>query len=239
LGTALFYLKDRRGATDEFQEALRLSPNFSAAHYALGVLHDEAGAYQQAIDSFSAALASEPGNLDARLGLANALRHSGQLGRSLSEYERIVTVDSGAVAARFGYAAALVRLNRYRDAAQWLAEAMTAYPNELAFARAAARILAAAPDSSVRDGARAMAIARALQSRQPATIELAEILAMAAAETGQYGDAVRWQRQAIEAAVGGSRRDLAERMAGNLKLYEQGRPCRMPWGDDEPIEFSR
>lgn len=239
LGTALFYLKDRRGAADEFQEALRLSPDFSAAHYALGVLHDEAGAYQQAISSFSAALALEPGNLDARLGLANAMRRSGQLGRSLSEYERILKVDSGAVAARFGYAAALVRLNRYRDAGNWFSEAMTSYPNELAFARAAARILAAAPDSSVRDGTRAMTIVRALQSRQPATIELAEIMAMAAAETGQYGDAVRWQGQAIEAAVGGGRQDLAERMAGNLKLYEQGRPCRMPWRLDEPIEFSR
>jgi tetratricopeptide (TPR) repeat protein len=239
LGTALFYLKDRRGAADEFQEALRLSPDFSAAHYALGVLHDEAGAYQQAISSFSAALALEPGNLDARLGLANAMRRSGQLGRSLSEYDRILKVDSGAVAARFGYAAALVRLNRYRDAGNWFSEAMTSYPNELAFARAAARILAAAPDSSVRDGTRAMTIVRALQSRQPATIELGEIMAMAAAETGQYGDAVRWQRQAIEGAVGGGRQDLAERMAGNLKLYEQGRPCRMPWRLDEPIEFSR
>jgi tetratricopeptide (TPR) repeat protein len=239
LGTALFYLNDRRGAVEEFQEALRLSPDLSAAHYALGVLHDEAGAYQLAIGSFSAALASEPGNLDARLGLADAMRRSGQLRRSLVEYERILKVDSGAVAARFGYAAALVRLNRYRDAVTWLAEAMTAHPNELAFARAAARVLAAAPDSSVRDGGRAMTIARALQSRQPPTIELAEIMAMAAAETGQFGDAVRWQRQAIEAAVGGGRRDLAERMTGNLELYEQGRPCRMPWRVDEPVEFSR
>jgi tetratricopeptide (TPR) repeat protein len=239
LGTALFYLKDRRGAADEFQEALRLSPDFAAAHYALGVLHDEAGAYQQAIGSFFDALASEPGSVDARLGLANALRRNGQLERSLSEYERTLKNDSGAVAARFGYAAALVRLNRYRDAGNWFSEAMTLYPNELAFARAAARILAAAPDNSVRDGSRAMAIARALQSRQPPTIELAEIMAMAAAETGQYGDAVRWQRQALEVAAGGGKREVADRLAGNLKLYEQGRPCRMPWRDDEPIEYSR
>jgi hypothetical protein len=81
-----------------------------------------------------------------------------------------------------------------------------------------------------------MAIARALQDRQPATIELAEIMAMAAAETGQYGNAVRWQRQALEAAER-NRGALAERLAGNLELYEQGRPCRMPWRADEPIEY--
>ena len=52
--------------------------------------------HQQAIESFSAALESEPGYVDARLGLANALRRSGQLERSLSEYERILKIDSGA-----------------------------------------------------------------------------------------------------------------------------------------------
>jgi tetratricopeptide (TPR) repeat protein len=239
LGTALFYLKDRVGAAREFEETLRLSPGFAAAHYALGVLHEEDGAHQRAIGDFSAALASDPVNVDARLGLANSLRRSGQLERSLSEYERILKVDSGVVGARFGYAAALVRLNRYRDAGNWLTEAMALYPNELAFARAAARVLAAAPDSRVRDGARAMAIARALQGRQPPTIELAEIMAMAAAETGQYGDAVRWQRQALEAAAGNSRRELLERLSRNLKLYEEGRPCRSPWQAEEPIEFSR
>jgi tetratricopeptide (TPR) repeat protein len=237
LGTALFYLKDRRGAVQEFQEALRLSPGFAAAHYALGVLHDEAGEYPQAVVAFSAALASEPMNIDARLGLANALRHGRQFERSLSEYARILTIDAGAVRARFGYAAALVRLNRYRDASSWLTEAMTLFPNEPAFARAAVRVFAAAPDGRVRDGARAMAIARALQGRQPTTIELAEIMAMAAAETGQYGDAVRWQRQALDAAAGSAQRTLMERLAGNLKLYEEGRPCRMPWAAGEPIEY--
>ena len=237
LGTALFYLKDRRGAVQEFQQALRLSPGFAAAHYALGVLHDDAGEHQQAIGSFSSALASEPMNIDARLGLADALRRNGQFERSLSEYQRILNVDSGAVRARFGYAAALVRLYRYRDAGAWLTEAMTLFPNDLAFARAAARVFAAAPDGRARDGARAMAIARALQGRQPATIELAEIMAMAAAETGQYGDAVRWQRQALDAAARSSQRKLSERLAENLKLYEQSRPCRTPWAAGESIEY--
>ena len=50
LGTALFYLRDRRGAFEQFQEAVRLSPSFAAAHYALGVMHEEAGEHQQAID---------------------------------------------------------------------------------------------------------------------------------------------------------------------------------------------
>ncbi len=238
LGTALFYMGDRRGAFEQFQEAVRLSPTFAAAHYALGVLHEEAGEHQQAIESFSAAVES-----DARL-----CRRASWTGRRVetqwtagthrwSEYERILRIDPGAVKARFGYAAALIRLKRYHEAGDRLSEAMDLYPNEPSFARAAVRLFAAAPDNRVRDGRRALTIAQALVNRQPRTIELAETMAMASAEAGQYGDAVRWQREAIEAAERTGRRDMMKRLAGNLELYQAGRPCRMPWQPDEPIEF--
>jgi tetratricopeptide (TPR) repeat protein len=237
LGTALFYLRDRRGALERFNEAVRVSPAFAPAHYAIGVMHEEAGEHAPAIRSFLAALDSEPTYLDARLGLADALRRSGQIEPSLVEYERILDIDPGAVKARFGQAAALIRLNRYRDAGARLADAMRSYPNEPSFARASARLLAAAPDDRVRDGRRAIDIVRALLARQRPTIELAETMAMALAEAGQYTDAVRSQREAIEAAAAAGRKDMVARLADNLNRYQAGRPCRTPWRADEPIEF--
>jgi tetratricopeptide (TPR) repeat protein len=237
LGTALFYLGDRRAAVDEFHEAVRLAPRFAPAHYALGVIHDEARDYTLAIASFSAAVVSEPVDVEARLALANALRRSGRLGPSLLEYERILTIDPGAIKARFGYAAALIRLNRYREARDRLAESMALYPNEPSFARVAARLFAAAPDDRIRDGRRALEIVHTLESRQPLTIELAETMAMASAEVGHYNEAARSQRQAIDAAARTGRRDVVERLSENLKRYEAGRPCRRPWRADEPIEF--
>jgi tetratricopeptide (TPR) repeat protein len=237
LGTALFYTGDRGGALEQFQEAVRLAPAFALAHYSLGVIHEEMGRHQQAIESFSAALQSEPANVDARLGLADALRRTGRLEPSLSQYEQILKIDPRAVRARFGYAAALIRLKRYQEARSHLVASMDLYPDEMAFARVAARLLAAAPDDRVRDGRRAMAIAKVLLSWQPRNIELAETMAMTLAEAGQYADAVTWQRGAIEAAEQAGRRDLAERLGDNLKLYEAHRPSRTPWRADEPIEF--
>jgi hypothetical protein len=114
---------------------------------------------------------------------------------------------------------------------------MEQYPNEPAFARAAARLFAAAPDDGVRDGRRALDLVHTLLTRQPRTIELAETMAMAFAELGQYTEAVRSQRDAIEAAERAGRRDLVERLADNIKRYQAGRPCRTPWRADEPIEF--
>jgi tetratricopeptide (TPR) repeat protein len=237
LGTALFYLKDRPGAFEQFQEAVRLSPTFAGAHFALGVLHEDAGEYALAIDSYSAAIQSDPAHVDARLGLANALRRSGRLVASLQEYERVLAIDPGLVKARFGYVAALVRLGRYREARDRLVDAMTLYPTEPSFARAAARLFAAAPDDRVRDGHRALEITKVLVTRQPRTIDLVETMAMASAEVGEFGVAVQLQREALDAADRAARRDVVERLARNLDRYQSGRPCRTPWRADEPIEF--
>jgi hypothetical protein len=114
---------------------------------------------------------------------------------------------------------------------------MDLYPSELSFARAAARLFAAAPDDRVRDGQRALVILQALGTRQPRTIELVETMAMASAEVEQYSAAVQSQREAIGAAERTGRRDIMKRLADNLTRYEAGRPCRVPWRDDEPIEF--
>jgi tetratricopeptide (TPR) repeat protein len=205
LGTARFYLGDRRGAVDQFQQTLTLAPAYAASHYALGVIYQDAREHQQALASFSAALASEPGNLEAR--------------------------------ARFGYAAALIRLNRYQEASARLAEAMDLFPNDLSFVRAAARVFAAAPDDRVRNGGRAVSMAQALMNRQPKTVDLVETMAMALAEVGQYSDAARWQREAIDAAERAGHRPVVERLRANLDRYQAGQPCRTPWRADEAIEF--
>jgi tetratricopeptide (TPR) repeat protein len=237
LGTALFYTGDRSGAVEQFQEAVRLAPTFAKAHYSLGVIQESIGQHQQAVKFFSSAVAAQPDYAEARLHLANALRRSGQVEASLSQYEQIFGIDPTIVEAPFGYIAALIRLKRYQEARDRVVEAIDRYPDAVSFARVAARLFAAAPDDRVRDGRRAVAMAQLLLDRQPRTIELAETMAMASAEVGQYGEAIGWQQQAMDAAAQAGRRDVVERLRGNLTLYQARRPCRTPWRADEPIEF--
>ena len=61
---------------------------------------------------------------------------------------------------------------------------------------------------------------------------LAETTAMALAELGQYAEAAKWQRDSMAAARQAGRVDLLRDMANKLNLYEHGKPCRMPWGDE-------
>ena len=184
-----------------------------------------------------AAIKSEPGYVEARLQLANALRRGGQLEASLVQYDYIIKNDPRVPEARFGYGAALVRLRRYAEARDRFAAAMNEYPGEPAFAIAIARLLAAAPDAAVRDGRRALPIAQGLVDKGLRSVESLETMAMAQAEAGQFSAAVTWQRDAIEAARKAGGPGIADRITDNLRLYEARKACRTPWRPDEPLEF--
>jgi tetratricopeptide (TPR) repeat protein len=174
----------------------------------------------------------------AQLELANALRRAGRPGDSLQYYRQVLDARPAESSARFGYAMALVQLRRYREARDWLASAATQFPDQAGFAHALARLLAAAPDASVRDGARAVTIANQLLS---ATRSLAagETLAMALAESGRFDEAVALQRQVLAAAVKARQEDVERRVRANLERYQRREPCRVPWTGDDPVFHPR
>jgi tetratricopeptide (TPR) repeat protein len=240
LGTALFLRGDVKGAMDRFEEVVRLAPkegfdeSSAKAHYSLGVIMASSGRNREAIEQFSAAVRYNPNYVEALTGLADALRRGGRVEESLKQYAEIVRINPRAAEARFGYAMGLVRLHRYREARDWLVEATRVQPDQPDLALALARILAASPDSSVRDGARAMAITEEL-FKGTKTTTLGETLAMALAETGQYEEAAKVQRGVLDAAKKAGLQGEVREMAANLRLYEQRQPCRTPWADDNPV----
>jgi len=238
LGTALFMQGDLDGARGEFEAVVRMAPpngvdeSTAKAHYSLAVLLVSNGRGPEAIEHFAAAVRYQPNYVEAHLGLADALRRTGRAADSLPAYQAALQLNPGAPSARLGYARALVRLRRYHDAVDWLAEATARYPDQTELAIALARLLAAAPDDRVRDGRRALTIVQELFKSHKST-DLGETMAMTVAELGDYRQAAAIQRGVMAAATRGGLNDATrQRMAGNLHLYEQQRPCRTPWTDE-------
>ena len=240
LGTALFLKGDVTGAMERFEEVARLAPpegfdeSSAKAFYSLGVISASSGRNREAIDRFSTAVRYNPNYVEALTGLADALRRGGRVEESLKTYAEIVRINPRATDAKLGYAIGLVRVRRYREARDWLTEATRVQPDQPDLALALARILAASPDGSVRDGTRAMAITEEL-FKGPKTTALGETLAMALAEVGQYEEAVKIQRGVLDAARRAGLQAEVREMAANLRRYEQRLPCRTPWADDNPI----
>jgi tetratricopeptide (TPR) repeat protein len=235
LGTALFLNGDAGAALEQFQEVVRRSPDFAKARYSLGVLLITSGRANEGVEQLSAAVRDDPQYIEARLRLAEALRRRGRLEESLSQYEEVNRIDPRVAEARFGFAMTLVRLRRYQEARDRLVEAMNIYPTQPAFARALARLLAAAPDDRVRDGRRAMAMTQQLLKQQQ-TLDLGETMAMTLAELGQYEQAVTFQREVMAAARKAGGDNLVRPLLENLELYERRKPCRTPLRPDDPAE---
>lgn len=232
LGTALAMSGDTPAAIRQFELVAKRWPSFGKGQYSLGVILASNHRYREAGERFTMALRSDPTDVQARLQLAGALRASGRFEAALDHYKQAATLDPRLAEAHFGYAMALVCLKRYQEARDRFIDAMTIFPDQPGFAHATARLLAAAPDERARDGRRAVEILRALLGGRQPSIALAETMAMALAEAGRYGDALRWQREAMAVATSTGSRDLLPRMAENLTLYEHGKPCRTPWGDE-------
>jgi tetratricopeptide (TPR) repeat protein len=237
LGTALYLQGDAHAALEQFETAVKLKPDLSKAHYVIGVIMWTNRRNAAAIEHFRAALEADPGSIESRLQLAEALRAGGHEAESLPHYAQVLKVSPATSQASFGYAMALVRLGKYREARDWLSDAMKTYPDQPGIAHALARVLAAAPAEGVRDGTRALALMQDLLKQQR-TVGLTETMAMTLAELGRFEEASTWQREAVAAAKQGQP-DAASRLEQNLRLYENGTPCRMPWRADDPVFHPR
>ena len=88
--------------------------------------------------------------------------------------------------------------------------------------RRSARLLAACPDVSVRDGSRALDLALAVWNARPLAA-YAETVALALAELDRCSEAAEWQRKSVEAA---RQQGLEKNLTRALSIYEKGSPCR-------------
>ena len=220
---------DAETALAYLAEAARLDPALTArVQLTIGAVREAGGRVDEAIGHYTLAASEAPAGGEAHFRLAEALRRSGRAAASLAYYEQVPDRRD----ARFGEVLALVKLGRYRDAHDRLAAGVERHPWEPAFPIALARLLAAAPDDTVRDGARALALAEALAGRLRTTA-VAETMAMAHAELGQFAGAVEWQRLAMSVAAEAGQSAAVQRMSANLAGYLRGEPCRIPWQDDE------
>ena len=233
LGTALALSGDTQGALREFEQVVAMAPDFTRGRLSLGVLLDSLGRRAEAVTHLEAAVRADPRSIDARLRLVQVLRQSGRFEVALSHLERALEADPRVAEVQFNHAMTLVQLRRYREARDRLAEGMQMHTDEPRFAHALARVLAAAPDDRARAGPQALEIVRDLTETERPSVALAETMAMALAEVGEYGEAAAWQRDAVAAATQAGRDDVALRMLDNLVLYERGEASRTPWRPGE------
>ena len=226
LGAALAQSGEVEGGIEALRTAVSLDPANATGHFNLGVLLAGRGD-AAAITHFESTLALRPDDSEARRALVAALLASGRDGEAEAHLTRVVDGRGLDEAALMQLVELQARQGRYREALERLDRAYTRWPTYERLGRGLARLLAASPDATIRDGERALKIANVLYNARP-VVSHGEVMALALAELGRCAEAVDWQRRLVAAAERAGQPETVAELTPALSRYAAGPPCRPP-----------
>ena len=113
----------------------------------------------------------------------------------------------------------------YHSAIVDFSETIRLSPTAISANNNLAWLLAACPREKLRDGKRAVELAtKACELTEWKNAEMLATLAAAYAERGDFDEAVKWQKKAIE--LGNASKEFVAKERQRLKLFEDGKPYR-------------
>ena len=242
-GFALTGQHHYREATKALQEVVSLRPRLYLPRYCLAeiAVHESrpADAIRQLQTALSILAASKnvltPSSGETKTTrarqchrlLGRALLMDGKPDQAADEIQSALSTDpdSFSIEEQLKLIDLLAARGRFSDAVADCRKVLKTDPQNAVARNRLAWMLATCPDASIRDGAKALEVARLLVqgSRQPAFLDT---LAAAYAETGQFPKAVATAEEALALAKSSGRRIDALSIQTHLRLYRVGRPYR-------------
>jgi tetratricopeptide (TPR) repeat protein len=234
LGISLANLGRLDEAETRLADAIAKDDSIAVAHLSLGVVYDRKGRDAAAIEQYAATIRLDADNVAAHVYEADALMRTGQADKAIPLYREALAKAPGSSRMQMSLAMALVRSGKRAEARSVLEAALAEQPDNLAIGNALARLLATAPEPTVRDGPRSLELARKVfdATRSP---EVGQTYAMALAETGHYAEAVKLQQETLIAYERSRAPVFRPALERNLERYRRNEPAREGWAPEDPI----
>ncbi|GJM12241.1 MAG: hypothetical protein DHS20C12_06440 [Pseudohongiella sp.] len=99
LGVALQQRGDLDAAIENYQQAVKIKPNYTQVYYTMGLALRNKGDLNASIDCYRRVVENRPNDADARNNLAAALQHSGDLRAAIDNYKQALKIDPKCVEA--------------------------------------------------------------------------------------------------------------------------------------------
>jgi tetratricopeptide (TPR) repeat protein len=223
----------QQGRMDEaatcFQRALELKPDYADAHYNLAIVLWQEGRVDEAITHYQNALQISPDLADAHVNLGNALTQKGRVDEAIAHYQKALQIKPNLPEAHMNLGNLFLQQGRMREAIAHFQKALQIEPADPAIQNNLAWLLATCPEASLRNGNKAVELARQANEltggENPAVLLT---LAAAFAETGRFAEAVETAQHALRLAQAQSNTRLAAQLQLELKLYQAGSPFHIP-----------
>jgi tetratricopeptide (TPR) repeat protein len=229
----------RFGRSDEamshYQKAIESNPNHAGAHNVLGNMLVQEGKIEEAIAEFKRAVKINPDFADAHYDLGTTCYQAGRTSEAIEHLQRSLELNPNQSEAHNNLASALLQMGRVRESVRHYEMAVKINPAEQSALSNLAWILATSTDASLRDGARAVDLAReAVRLSGGNQPNYLHTLAAAYAEIGRFTDADETAERALALCAAQGHGTLAEMIRGARRLYQERKPLRellQPAGD--------
>jgi tetratricopeptide (TPR) repeat protein len=227
LGSALAMKGDLDGAAAQYRQALETTPDYPEAIHNLGkvlLLQGDWGGAMACLDRTTAGSADPPARWN---NLGNAFLKEPDWQCAVVCYRQAISLNPRSAEAYANLGLAFYKKGEIKEAMDAWQRSLEIKPDQLYVLNNLAWLLATTPDAALRDGAKAVALAKqagALGGEgNPMT---PHTLAAAYAETGSYGLAAATARRGLELATEQKNGALAATLQKEIQLYEARAPVR-------------
>ncbi len=226
---------DKKQAREDLDTALKSRPGLTAALELRGVLAATSGDIEQATADFEQLLQVAPENTEllTQLGVLYA---AGKRPRAaIEKFTAALEKNKELFAALRGRADAQLSIGKHAEAIEDFKAALQANVDAKAKEDSGlfnnfAWVLATSPEDNLRDGKRSIELAtKACELTEYKQAHILSTLAAAYAETGQWDEALKWSKKAVETGDDSVKEQLKQELAS----YEAKKPWREKQNEPE------
>lgn len=214
---------DVPAALRDVEQALKLQPRAVQALQLHANLLGSTGKYDQALVDLNALRESMPDNPEVLLQIAAVYQASKQFHKAVATYDQLLKADPKNVVAYRGRADTNLSLGKQVESIADYEAALKLEPDNSGVLNNLAWVLATSPDQKLRDGKRAIDLAKAAaEATEYKQAHILSTLAASYAETGDFETAVTWSKKAVE--LGSDQ--LKGQLTKELQSYQEQHPWR-------------
>jgi tetratricopeptide (TPR) repeat protein len=210
---------DTKGALSNFDQVIRLKPDFSNAYFNRGEMLFRANQAEASLKDFDKAVELSPDDAASFSGRAHALYALGRTQDALNDYAKAMELAPNSADAATEYADTCQALGKWKEAATAYQKALQLDENHAKTLQNAAWMMATCPDEYFRNGEAAVRTAqRAVQAASGPNAQVLDVLAAAQASSGDFNSALATVAEALRSTTDPSLRSELQMRA---KLYQR------------------
>ena len=209
------------------ERAVRMRPTDPDAQVSLGNALLQKGRIDEAIAHYQKAMMVHPDHFLARYSLGHALLEKGELDSAIQVCRSALLLRPSDVDCHTTLAIALEEKGNPAEAIQHYQKALELAPRSISTLTNLAWLLATSQDASLRNGPKAVELAKQADRLVGGTNTLVlRTLAAAYAENGEFANAIRTAQSAMQLARMHGEDSLTTDLVQQIALYRLGMPYR-------------